>query len=318
MLPTKKQWAKWSLPSKLTAIGAYVGVLGVLLSIFFFFITDTKQQIVSTVIAPLTPSKLDELNQKLKNNEVGIGADILSEYGGINFSSYNIAQSLKLNKIANGFEGALLLLIDNRIRKVEAEFTSYAYSNIEELVFKHGFNTIGSFNEPSGLESAVLLIVNLKLETIYCEKLGRESARIDRVFLYEDKIKPTYIVTRDYSTEMGSYAGPKSYFLEVNKNGIHYVFESAFVTSLKRGWAICRRGQQKEIICQRCWHSYEEKNSNGPVFYISYYRFFYKNNKWNLELYRNKGFWESDQRFNEEEFYETIKKLPLEKTIEDI
>ena len=35
-LPGKKQWASWSLPSKLTAIGTYVGVAGLLLSLFAF------------------------------------------------------------------------------------------------------------------------------------------------------------------------------------------------------------------------------------------------------------------------------------------
>lgn len=38
MIPTKGQWQKWSLPSKLTAIGAYVGILGVILTVIFFFV----------------------------------------------------------------------------------------------------------------------------------------------------------------------------------------------------------------------------------------------------------------------------------------
>lgn len=32
-IPTRKQWRKWTLPSKLTAIGAYVGVFALLLYI---------------------------------------------------------------------------------------------------------------------------------------------------------------------------------------------------------------------------------------------------------------------------------------------
>lgn len=36
--PTKKQWKNWSLASKLTAIGAYVGIIALILSIVFFFI----------------------------------------------------------------------------------------------------------------------------------------------------------------------------------------------------------------------------------------------------------------------------------------
>ena len=33
MLPSRRQWERWSLPSKLTAIGAFVGVTGLLFSI---------------------------------------------------------------------------------------------------------------------------------------------------------------------------------------------------------------------------------------------------------------------------------------------
>lgn len=36
LLPSRSQWAKWSLPSKLTAIGAYVGIAGAILSVVLF------------------------------------------------------------------------------------------------------------------------------------------------------------------------------------------------------------------------------------------------------------------------------------------
>ena len=36
MLPSKRQWSKWSLPSRLTAIGTYVGIAGLLLALFAF------------------------------------------------------------------------------------------------------------------------------------------------------------------------------------------------------------------------------------------------------------------------------------------
>lgn len=37
MIPSREQWKRWSLPSKLTAIGAYVGILGLVLTVLFFF-----------------------------------------------------------------------------------------------------------------------------------------------------------------------------------------------------------------------------------------------------------------------------------------
>lgn len=36
MIPTRTQWKKWSLPSRLTAIGTYVGIIGLVLAVVFF------------------------------------------------------------------------------------------------------------------------------------------------------------------------------------------------------------------------------------------------------------------------------------------
>lgn len=50
MIPTKKQWRSWSLPSKLTLVGTYTGILGVFLSVFFFLLpTFNKQPPVITL-----------------------------------------------------------------------------------------------------------------------------------------------------------------------------------------------------------------------------------------------------------------------------
>jgi hypothetical protein len=40
LVPTKKKWRSWSLPSKLTAIGTYIGAGGVFLSLFMFMISS--------------------------------------------------------------------------------------------------------------------------------------------------------------------------------------------------------------------------------------------------------------------------------------
>ena len=40
MMPSKKQWASWSMPNKLTLVGTYTGILGVVLSIIFFYLSN--------------------------------------------------------------------------------------------------------------------------------------------------------------------------------------------------------------------------------------------------------------------------------------
>lgn len=42
MLPTSKQWKKWSLPSKLTAIGTYVGIIGIVITLALYIVDKTK------------------------------------------------------------------------------------------------------------------------------------------------------------------------------------------------------------------------------------------------------------------------------------
>lgn len=36
LIPTSRQWRKWSLPSKLTAVGCYLAVLAILLTVVFY------------------------------------------------------------------------------------------------------------------------------------------------------------------------------------------------------------------------------------------------------------------------------------------
>lgn len=43
IIPTKNQWKNWSLPSKLTAIGTYVGLLSFFVTIMFFVFEDNAE-----------------------------------------------------------------------------------------------------------------------------------------------------------------------------------------------------------------------------------------------------------------------------------
>jgi len=60
LFPTKRQWFSWSLPSKLTAIGCYAGVISLLLGFVFFFLSyDTESLRVhkKTAVIPLVESE---------------------------------------------------------------------------------------------------------------------------------------------------------------------------------------------------------------------------------------------------------------------
>jgi hypothetical protein len=44
MFPSKGQWKKWSLPNKLTAVGAYVGILGLALTLVLFTLSHLARE----------------------------------------------------------------------------------------------------------------------------------------------------------------------------------------------------------------------------------------------------------------------------------
>lgn len=65
LFPTKKQWKQWSLPSKLTAIGAWLGIIGIILTIVFFTLSYFEQRSESSKqqnsLSPETNKIIEEL-----------------------------------------------------------------------------------------------------------------------------------------------------------------------------------------------------------------------------------------------------------------
>lgn len=138
---------------------------------------------------------------------------------------------MALNKYSNGIDGSILILIDERIDGLSGAMTKDPYSGIGNLHLE--LDPHNWCLRQGEVKEAVLLVVDERLRILYSEQLGRESARLDRVFLYQDKSRATFIVTRDYSIGWGSYNGPISYFLEVSESGIHYILPHGLMTSFE-------------------------------------------------------------------------------------
>ncbi len=83
MWPSKKQWSGWSLPSKLTAIGTYTGILSFIFALFIFINSSNNKQ-KSTQTQTIHNQYPNILNGKFLNNvrwkrydsAVNISADI--------------------------------------------------------------------------------------------------------------------------------------------------------------------------------------------------------------------------------------------------
>ena len=211
----------------------------------------------------------------------------LIEPGGLDLSTYKISQSLALNRYSNGFDGALFLLIDKKLSGLKGKIEKDGYSNIEILILE--FVDHIELLEDDQLEQALLVIVDENLNILYYEQLGRELARIDRVFLYPNKSKPTYIVTTDYSVDFGSYNGPTSRFIEVNEDGFFYIFKNTVMSSLKSQWLIYSEGFSKTILYKTCRPVFSDNE-----FTITYRLLKHENGSWSSESISEAGFWEDE------------------------
>jgi hypothetical protein len=226
--------------------------------------------------------------------------DELSELGGLSLDGYKIFQGLALNKYSNGVDGFLLILIDERIDGLSGAMTKDAYSGVGTLYVK--LDPQNWSLRRGEVKQALLLVVDEHRRILYSEQLGRESARLDRVFLYRDKRLPTFIVTRDYSIGWGSYNGPISYFLEVFETGIHYILPHGLMMSLKTAWVIDNHEPAAAILTKKCRPSFGKWNGDSMEFQVIHERFSFDGEHWNAELHKEIGFWEDEGDLDPEEF----------------
>jgi hypothetical protein len=227
------------------------------------------------------------------NSSVGsLSVGSLSEFGGLNLDGYKIYQSLKLNNYSNGIDGFLLVLIDERIEGLIGEISKDAYTGIETLRIDRNYGPL----EQNQLKEALLIVVDERLRILYSEQLGRESARLDRVFLHEDRSKPTFILTRDYSIGWGSYNGPISYFLEISsKNRISYTLPHSLMTSLKSAWIVSDGKKGAEILSKKCRPNFDASTQSDMEFQVIYERFYFDGAEWKVLVFSESGFWEYEK-----------------------
>jgi len=83
LFPTKHQWSSWSLPSKLTAIGCYAGIISLLLGCIFFFLSNNTE--------PLRIQKKTAVVSLVESEDVHLGDNVFPEQWGYSHNPLNIA-----------------------------------------------------------------------------------------------------------------------------------------------------------------------------------------------------------------------------------
>lgn len=225
-----------------------------------------------------------------------------SELRNLTASGYRIFQGLTLNRFSNGVDGSILILVDERIEGLAGTMRNDPYSGMGTLQLELDPRRWSLRQDE--VKQALLLLVDEKLRVLYSEKLGSESTRLDRVFLYRDRSHPTFVVTRDYSIGWGSYNGPISYFLEVADGGIRYILPHGLMTSLKTAWAIDNRENSAVIISKKCRPDFDNNRKDiSPMdFKVIYERFGFDGEAWQGDVHEERGFWESEKPLDEQEF----------------
>jgi hypothetical protein len=224
----------------------------------------------------------------------------LSELGGLNLEGYRIFQGLDLNSYSNGIDGSALILVNERLESLRGAMKTDPYSGIETLDVQP--DPSAWLLPQQDVNEALMLIVDQRLRILYSERLGRESARLDRVFLYQDRSKPTFVLARDYSIGWGSYNGPISYFLEVLASGIRYILPHGLMTSLKTAWAIVPGNTAAEVLSKKCRPDFDKSDAASMEFKIIYERFTFQDGSWHTTLREQSGFWESTTSLEPKEF----------------
>lgn len=211
--------------------------------------------------------------------------------------SYVLAQTIVLRQDANGIDGTLQLLLDNRLSE----------SVRQELWGKGDWSSVLSPDsklykefsaQPPG--KAKLRIVDSKGRLVANRDLESPLAKVE-AWDPASRRNQLYLLTQDYSAGAGSYNGPGTILLQVSDAAFHDVkalnAEShkensiRLVKSLKSDWRITMRDNKGEILSVACY-----PNSEGK-FVIDHIRYRLDGTRW-LEYKRQiSGVWESDEPF---------------------
>ena len=183
-----------------------------------------------------------------------------------------IYNSEKLTSEINGINGTLQLLQDERLNN-DTIRELYYESEIEFLNAK-----IRIIDDNDKIISTIILnypVADLNIEHLY----GND--------------RPTYLITVNNYTGMGSYTGYATELLEIENGKVRYCIENGdFLRSLKSDWKIdyYKNSKFKQIFVVSCHMGDDFKD-----FVIDYIRYYFDGNKWQRNIKTVKGFWESGE-----------------------
>ena len=151
VIPTRAQWEKWSLPSKYSAIGIFIGIISLIPLLIPIFINqesitatdyakNTRWYLDSKSTAKNMPEEFKQLMGKngFFKNQMQI---MVEDTFGVNSDEYKIATSIPNS--GNSLIEALLFLSKSRLVITDKKMTFITGINVKEM---HNKSTINSKN----------------------------------------------------------------------------------------------------------------------------------------------------------------------------
>lgn len=205
---------------------------------------------------------------------------------------YKVYQQIK---VSGDQSMTIELLQDSRLSGLLADMKYYPAIHAAEL----RFNSDDELFDPDGsaiaFKPALLQIRDKEGVVSRTIALGVPCARIDTAYIDEARTKSVYLLTRDYSTGMGSYNGPFTQFVRFTDTGVYsYNGNSGFASSLKSAWVIRYINGGLEVCSKICrpGNTEQELVTNGRSI-------------WGVDSFKvtttmKNGFWEDEREEGED------------------
>lgn len=200
---------------------------------------------------------------------------------------YKVFQSIQPEMLPGCKQVTVCILEDKSLTGIAGGVRYYPDIHAAQLALQSDeaiFNPEGPAYKP-----AILVIKDKDGSVLRQEILGVPCARIDTAYLDENKTSVIYLFTLDYSTDMGSYNGPATYFVRFSDTGmVNYNRNSSFPTTLKSAWAMRYTTRGLEVWKKLC------RPADNDEFTIVT-----EKSRWSADSFKsvrvvNKGFWENE------------------------
>ena len=216
---------------------------------------------------------------------------------------YRVHQTIAPDAATTGLSGTLEILEDDRITPTLRR-AMWGRSYMLDMILDAKDPVQQEF-EKEPMRPAHLRLVDASAHVLRDETFEVPLAGIKIAYLYGNRF-PTYLVTADYSTGLGSYSGPSTSFAEIRNGRFDYVrlpelagkTDDRFVLArtLKTDWRILGRPQGTPAVIQSVSCRPDFDNTKSDDFSTTYSTYRFDGTHWHQASRQRRELWENESR----------------------